>query len=179
LPRGRTWLDRAVLRAGQRYPEQREDLGDRHTRDRTDVTVDRRVPLVLAANRVHRSFDPRSIVLAEDIGLRLTAARMAKANAQGLLGSPTAGRLEVRRRAPPAPRQRLEVVHHPIEMERSLPRKLLLESGVVEYIVVHELVHLREPHHTPEFWTRVERAMPDFAIHKQWLAEHAGQVVGL
>lgn len=58
-------------------------------------------------------------------------------------------------------------------------RSILLPPRIVEYIVVHELVHLREPHHTPEFWTRVERAMPDFAQRKQWLAEHAGEVVAV
>ncbi len=52
-------------------------------------------------------------------------------------------------------------------------RSILLPPSVVEYIVVHELVHLIEPHHTPAFWTRVERAMPDFAVKKQWLAEKA------
>lgn len=57
-------------------------------------------------------------------------------------------------------------------------RTILLPPQVVEYIVVHELVHLREPHHTPEFWARVERAMPDFAKRKQWLAEHAGEMTG-
>lgn len=58
-------------------------------------------------------------------------------------------------------------------------RSILLPAKLVEYIVVHELVHLREPHHTPEFWSRLERAMPDFAQRKQWLAEHAGQAVGV
>ena len=28
---------------------------------------------------------------------------------------------------------------------------------IAEYVVVHEMAHLREPHHTPEFWRRVER----------------------
>ncbi|MCA9609939.1 MAG: M48 family metallopeptidase [Myxococcales bacterium] len=56
-------------------------------------------------------------------------------------------------------------------------RSILLPPRVVEYVVAHELVHLHEPHHTPEFWTRVERAMPDFAQRKQWLAEHAVELV--
>jgi hypothetical protein len=51
-------------------------------------------------------------------------------------------------------------------------RSILLPPRIVEYVVVHELVHLIEPHHTPAFWTRVERALPDFAAKKQWLAEH-------
>jgi predicted metal-dependent hydrolase len=58
-------------------------------------------------------------------------------------------------------------------------RSILLPPSIIEYIVVHELVHLHEPHHTPAFWTRVERAMPDFAKRKQWLAENAHQAVSI
>jgi len=38
--------------------------------------------------------------------------------------------------------------------------------------VAHELVHLREPHYTPEFWKFLAVAMPDFQERKQWLAEN-------
>lgn len=54
-------------------------------------------------------------------------------------------------------------------------RAILLPPRIVEYIIVHELVHLREAHHTPNFWRRLERAMPDFAERKQWLAEKASR----
>jgi type I restriction enzyme, R subunit len=56
-------------------------------------------------------------------------------------------------------------------------RSILLPPRIVEYVVVHELVHLLEPHHTPAFWTRVERAIPDFAARKQWLSEHGREAV--
>lgn len=55
-------------------------------------------------------------------------------------------------------------------------RAILLPPRIIEYIVVHELVHLREAHHTPDFWLLVERAMPDFLARKGWLAER-GQTV--
>lgn len=58
-------------------------------------------------------------------------------------------------------------------------RSILLPPRVIDYVVVHELVHLREQHHTPEFWRRVERAMPDFGARKQWLAEHGAQSTAL
>lgn len=48
---------------------------------------------------------------------------------------------------------------------------ILLPPGIVEYVVVHELAHLRERNHTPEFWQAVERAMPDYLRRKAWLAE--------
>jgi predicted metal-dependent hydrolase len=51
-------------------------------------------------------------------------------------------------------------------------KTILLPSRIAEYVVVHEMAHLHEPHHTPEFWRRVERAMPDYEIRKLWLAEH-------
>jgi hypothetical protein len=54
-------------------------------------------------------------------------------------------------------------------------RSILLPARIVEYIVVHELAHLHEPHHTPEFWSRVERAMPDYEQRKQWLAERGAE----
>jgi predicted metal-dependent hydrolase len=52
-------------------------------------------------------------------------------------------------------------------------KTILLPPRMVEYVIVHELVHLHEMHHTPAFWQKLERAMPDFAARKQWLAQNA------
>ena len=43
---------------------------------------------------------------------------------------------------------------------------------MIEYVVVHEMVHLIEPYHTNGFWELVERIMPNFGDRKQWLAEN-------
>ena len=58
-------------------------------------------------------------------------------------------------------------------------KTILLPARIAEYVVVHEMAHLHEPHHTPAFWIRVERAMPDFAQRKAWLAEHGMDVEGI
>ena len=58
-------------------------------------------------------------------------------------------------------------------------KTMLLPRPIAEYVVIHELIHLREPHHTPEFWRRVERAMPDYERRKLWLAEHGMDVEGI
>ena len=58
-------------------------------------------------------------------------------------------------------------------------KTILLPARIAEYVVVHEMAHLHEPHHTPAFWTRVERAMPDFLQRKAWLAERGMEVEGL
>ena len=58
-------------------------------------------------------------------------------------------------------------------------KTILLPAPIAEYVVVHELAHLHEPHHTPEYWRRVERAMPDFERRKTLLALNGGEVEGL
>jgi type I restriction enzyme, R subunit len=57
--------------------------------------------------------------------------------------------------------------------------RLIAGLLVAEYVVVHEMVHLHEAHHTPAFWLCVERAMPDYAQRKAWLAEHGMDVEGI
>ncbi|MCA8976289.1 MAG: M48 family metallopeptidase [Planctomycetes bacterium] len=56
---------------------------------------------------------------------------------------------------------------------------ILLPAGIVDYVIVHELAHLVEPNHTPEFWRRVQRAMPDCEERRRWLAERGGGLVVL
>jgi len=58
-------------------------------------------------------------------------------------------------------------------------KTILLPPRIAEYVVVHEIAHLHEPHHTVAFWARVERALPDFAYRKVWLAEHGNDVEGI
>lgn len=58
-------------------------------------------------------------------------------------------------------------------------KTILLPARIAEYVVVHEMAHLHEPHHTPEFWRRVERALPDFDLRKDWLSRNGGSVEGL
>lgn len=53
-------------------------------------------------------------------------------------------------------------------------RTITLPAAQAEYVVVHELAHLRYPHHGPEFWAAMARAMPDHEARKRWLAEQGG-----
>ncbi|MDD5382874.1 MAG: DUF45 domain-containing protein [Candidatus Margulisbacteria bacterium] len=48
---------------------------------------------------------------------------------------------------------------------------------VIDYVVVHELVHLVEPNHSPNFWRRVAEVIPDHKLHRRWLREN-GQLLG-
>lgn len=58
-------------------------------------------------------------------------------------------------------------------------KAILLPARIAEYVVVHEIAHLHEPHHSPAFWQRVERSMPDYAQRKAWLAEHEMYIEGI
>jgi len=44
--------------------------------------------------------------------------------------------------------------------------------AIVDYVIVHELVHLRQPDHSPKFWAKVEALMPDYKRRRAWLREN-------
>jgi len=41
-------------------------------------------------------------------------------------------------------------------------RLMMADDAVIDYIVVHELAHLKEMNHSPRFWAIVEQTMPDY-----------------
>lgn len=43
--------------------------------------------------------------------------------------------------------------------------------GVADYVMVHELMHLRHPHHQADFWRAVRKAVPDADESRRWLRE--------
>jgi predicted metal-dependent hydrolase len=43
---------------------------------------------------------------------------------------------------------------------------------VVDYLIVHELAHLLEPNHTPEFWNIIAVQLPRYQVARDWLREH-------
>ncbi|HET6521805.1 MAG TPA: SprT family zinc-dependent metalloprotease [Geminicoccaceae bacterium] len=51
-------------------------------------------------------------------------------------------------------------------------RLVLAPPEAFEYVVVHELCHLRERHHGPAFWRLVGDVLPDFAPRRRWLRDH-------
>lgn len=48
--------------------------------------------------------------------------------------------------------------------------------SVIDYVVVHELIHRRHPHHRPVFWHAVGEVLPDYRHHKEWLRKSGAQL---
>lgn len=44
-----------------------------------------------------------------------------------------------------------------------------LPGDVLEYLVVHELAHIKHQNHTKEFWCEVEKVMPKWEGAANWL----------
>lgn len=51
-------------------------------------------------------------------------------------------------------------------------RLVLAPLHVIDYVIVHELAHLRERNHSTRFWVEVEKMMPDYREPRTWLKEN-------
>ena len=49
---------------------------------------------------------------------------------------------------------------------------LMAPMGVIDYVIVHELVHTIHRNHSKDFWDSVESIMPEFEEHKRWLKKN-------
>lgn len=52
-------------------------------------------------------------------------------------------------------------------------RLLLAPEKVVDYVLIHELAHLKEQNHSAKYWQIVSAACPDYKKHEQWLKTNA------
>lgn len=53
---------------------------------------------------------------------------------------------------------------------------LLLSPPIIDYVIVHELAHLKEMNHSAKFWKHVENAMPNYKTHRKWLQQHGSTI---
>ena len=50
-------------------------------------------------------------------------------------------------------------------------------TDVAEYIIMHELAHLREQNHGTEFWSLVEEYDSEYRSHAEWLQENSTKLI--
>jgi predicted metal-dependent hydrolase len=56
-------------------------------------------------------------------------------------------------------------------------RLVLAPFEVLDYVVVHEVCHLREANHSRRFWRLVETRRPNWRDQKTWLDEHGPELL--
>ena len=53
---------------------------------------------------------------------------------------------------------------------------LMAPEPVIDYVVVHELAHLKELNHGRKFWQVVAEYCPRWREHKKWLRQHGPEL---
>ena len=51
-------------------------------------------------------------------------------------------------------------------------RMIMASLPIIDYVLIHELVHIREKNHSKRFWTTLESILPDYRKHRLWLKEN-------
>lgn len=55
-------------------------------------------------------------------------------------------------------------------------RLIMAPLEVIDYVIIHELAHLKHRNHSKKFWADVEVHCPNHKEHKKWLRENEGAV---
>jgi predicted metal-dependent hydrolase len=56
-------------------------------------------------------------------------------------------------------------------------RLVLAPFEVLDYVVIHELCHLRVPNHSKRFWALVEKHRPQWREQRAWLRQHGPELL--
>ena len=53
---------------------------------------------------------------------------------------------------------------------------ILAPPECLEYVVIHELAHLKVFNHSEAFWDEVRKRMPDYDVWRKWLKLHGQEL---
>jgi predicted metal-dependent hydrolase len=45
-------------------------------------------------------------------------------------------------------------------------------ASVIDYVIIHELMHLKQKDHSRKFWKEVTVRMPDYKKEERWLKQN-------
>jgi len=51
-------------------------------------------------------------------------------------------------------------------------RIVMAPLHVLDYVLIHELVHIKEKNHSARFWNHLGSIIPDYKKHRRWLREN-------
>ncbi len=51
-------------------------------------------------------------------------------------------------------------------------RIVMAPYPIIDYVVIHELAHIREKNHSRKFWSNVEKIIPDYKKRRLWLRKN-------
>lgn len=58
-------------------------------------------------------------------------------------------------------------------------RCILFPPSVRDYLIIHELAHLREANHSPAYWKQVEAWCPDYEESERWLKANGRRIMAV
>ena len=56
-------------------------------------------------------------------------------------------------------------------------RLIQMPASVSDYVIVHELMHLRQPNHSRKFWREVESVCPTWRESERWLRKRGREIL--
>ena len=56
-------------------------------------------------------------------------------------------------------------------------RLMVSPPEVIDYVVVHELIHIRQKNHSSKFWNLVIKSVPDYKTHRRWLRDNTHKFI--
>jgi predicted metal-dependent hydrolase len=56
-------------------------------------------------------------------------------------------------------------------------RLIMATQPVIDYVIVHELMHIKEKNHSARFWKLIDTVMPAYKLHRRWLKENGHKFI--
>ncbi len=56
-------------------------------------------------------------------------------------------------------------------------RLIMAPAPVIDYVIIHELMHIKEKNHSAQFWKLIEKVMPEYKLHRRWLKENGNKFI--
>ncbi len=56
-------------------------------------------------------------------------------------------------------------------------RLMMAPQPVIDYVIIHELMHIKEKNHSARFWQLVKKDLPEYQLHRHWLKENGNKFI--